>query len=154
MINRIVDYEVTGAAGVKDGIISVFGTRVVEVWGGECSCVKGSPEDGFAFPICTLMDYSIVDIEVADVLGDVWPLIRTNEGEGVMAGIAGVVMHPLAPWVVSVPFALSLSGGMSHPSWVSSTAEESGWGIVNGFFIFLLCVWFNDVSEDGDVTEV
>jgi len=153
MVNRIINYEATGATGVEDGMISVFSTRAVEVGSREWSCMKGCPEDCFVFAVCTLMDYSIVDFEVADVFGDVWPLVCTNKGEGVVAGVAGVVAHPLTPWVVSISL-LSLCGGMSHSRWVSGMAEEGGWGIVNRFFIFFLHVWFDDVSEDGDVMEV
>jgi len=134
MINCVVNYETTGAAGVKDAMISVFSTRTVEVGGGECSCVKGGPEDAFAFAICTLMDYPIVDIEVADVLGDMWSVVCTNEREGVVAGVARVISHPLTPWMVSISF-LGLCGDMSHPCWVSGATEESRWGVVNGLSI-------------------
>jgi len=72
MINRIINYEATGAAGVEDGVISVFSTRAIEVGSGECSCMKGGPKDSLVFPICTLMDYSIIDVEVPDILGDPW----------------------------------------------------------------------------------
>ena len=130
MVNRIVDYEATGAAGVEDGMVSVFSTRAVEVGSREWSCVEGCPEDAFAFAVCTLMDYSIVDIEVADILGDTWSLVCTNKGEGVVAGVARVVAHPLTPWMVSIPL-LSLCGGMSHSRWVSGTAEEGRWGVIN-----------------------
>jgi len=79
MVNRVIYYEATGAAGVEDGVISVLNTRTIEVGGRECSCVKGGPEDGFAFTICTLMDHSIVDVEVADILGNAWSVIRPDE---------------------------------------------------------------------------
>jgi len=153
MINRVIDYKATGAAGVKDGVVSVFSTRTVEVGGRECSCMKRGPEDSFAFAVCTLMDYSIVDIEVADVFGDAWPMVCTDKREGIMAGIARVVMHPLTPWMISVPF-LSLRGGMSHPCWVSGAAEEGRWGVINRLFIPFFHVWVDDVSENGDVTEM
>jgi len=153
MIDRIIDYEATGAAGVEDGVISVFSTRAVKVGGRECSCVKGSSKDGFVFSVCTLMDYSIVDIEVADILGNPWPLICANEREWVVAGITGVVTHPLASWVVSVPF-LGLSRSMSHPCWISVLTEEGRWGVVDQLSILFFHVWVDDVSEDADVAEV
>jgi len=153
MIDRVIYYEAAGAAGVKDAMISVFSTRTVEVGGGECSCVKGGPKDGFAFAICTLMDYSIVDVEVADVFGDTWSVVCTDEREGVMAGVARVIPHPLSPWMVSIPF-FGLSGGMSHPCWVSGATEEGRWGVINGFSILFFYVWVDDVSEDRDVAEV
>ena len=71
-----------------------------------------------------------------------------------MTGIARIVAYPLAPWMVSVSFVLSLSGGMSHSSWISGTAEESRWGSISRFFIFFLHIWINNVSEDRDVMEV
>jgi len=151
MVDRIIDYEATGAAGVEDGVVSVFSTRMVEVGGGECLCVKRGPEDSFAFTVCTLMDYSIIDIEVADVFGDAWPMVCTDKREGIMAGIARVVTHPLTPWVISIPF-LGLCGGMSHPCWVSGAAEEGRWGVIIRLFIFH--VWVDDVSENGDVAEM
>ena len=95
-------------------MISVFSTRTVEVGGREWSCVKGCPKDGFAFTVCTLMDYSIIDVEVADVFGDAWPMIRTYKREGVVAGVPRIVTHPVSSWVVSIPF-FSLGGGMHHP---------------------------------------
>jgi len=153
MIDRIIDYEVTGAAGVEDGVISVFSTRVVKVGGRECSCVKGGSKNGFVFAVCTLMDYSIIDIEVADIFGNPWPLICANEREGIMAGIARVVTHPLTPWVISIPF-LGLRGGMSYPCWVSGTAEEGRWGVINRLFVFFFHIWVDDVSKNGDVAEM
>jgi len=153
MVNCIINYEATGAAGVEDGVISVFSTRAVEVGGREWSCIKGCSEDGFAFAVCTLMDYSIVDIEVADVFGDVWPMVHTNKGEGVVAGVARVVTHPLTPWVVSIPL-LSLHGGMSHSCWVSGAVEEGRWGVINRLFILSFHVWVDNISKDGDVAEV
>jgi len=48
-----------------------------------------------------------------------------------VAGIAGVVTHPLTSWVVSVLYIFSLSGDVSHFGWSSNTAEESGWGAIN-----------------------
>ena len=129
MVNRIINYEATGAAGVEDGVISVFSTRAVEVGGRECSCMKGGPEDGFAFAVCALMDYSIVDVEIADILGNTWSLVCTYEGKGVVAGVAGVIAHPLAPWVIITPF-FSLRGDVSHPCWISGTTKEGGWGVI------------------------
>jgi len=130
MINRIIDYEATGAAGVEDGVISVFSTRAVKVGGGECSCIKRGPEDSFVLAVCTLMDYSIVDVEVSDIFGDTRPLICADERKGVVASITRVVTHPLSTWVVSVPF-FSLCGDVSHPCWISSLMKEGGWGVVN-----------------------
>jgi len=130
MIDRVIDYEATGTAGVEDAMVSVFSTRTVEVGGGECLCVKGGPKDSFAFAICTLMDYSIVDVEVANVFGDTWSMVCTDEREGVVTGVAGVISHPLAPWMISIPF-LSLGGDMSHPCWVSGATEEGRWGVVD-----------------------
>jgi len=153
MVNHVIDYKATGAAGVKDGMISVLSTRTVEVRGRECSCVKRGPEDGFAFAVCTLMDYSIIDIEVVDVFGNAWPMVHTNKREGIMAGVARVVTHPLTPWVISVLF-LSLRGGMSHSCWISGTVEEGGWGVISRLFILFFHVWVDDVSENGDVAEM
>jgi len=153
MIKCVVYYEVTGAAGVEDAMVSVLDTGTVEIGGGECSRMEGGPKNGFAFAVCTLMDYSIIDIEVADVLGDAWSLIHTNERKGVVAAVARVVAHPFSTWMVSVPF-LGLSRGMHHSCWISGVTEKSGWGTVIRSFIFLFHIWFNDVSEDGDVMEV
>ena len=75
MIERIIDYEMTGTAGMEDGVVGVFDTRAIEVGSGECSCMKGGPENGLAFAFCFLMDYSIIDIDITDVLGDAWSLI-------------------------------------------------------------------------------
>jgi len=153
VVDRVIDYEATGAAGVEDAVVGVFSTRTVKVGGGECSCVKGGPEDWFASAIRTLMDYSIVDIEVSDVFGDPWPMISTDEREGVVTSIARVVSHPLAPWVISVPL-LSLRRSMSHPCGISGSAEKGGRRVINRLVIFLLHIWVDDVGEDGDVSEV
>ena len=130
MVNCIVDYEAASAAGVKDGVVSVFSTRAVEIWGREWLCMKGGPEDGFVLAICTLINYSIVDFEVADVLGDAWSLVCANKREGVVAAVTGVVAHPFSTRVVSIPF-FGLSGGVHHPCWVSGLLKKSGWGVVN-----------------------
>jgi len=153
MIKCIVHYEVTGAVGIEDGVVSVLDTRMVKIWSGKCSRMEGGPKDGYILAICTLMDYSIIDFEVTDILGDAWSLVSTNEGEGVVTAVARIVAHLFPTWMVSIPF-FGLSGGVHHPCWVSGSSEESGWGIVDRFFIFSLHVWFDDVSEDGDVTEV
>jgi len=79
MVDGVIDYEATGAAGVKDAVISVLSTWTVEVWGRKWSCVKGGPEDSLAFAVCTLMDYSIVDVEIADVLGSTWSMVCPDE---------------------------------------------------------------------------
>jgi len=120
MVDGVVDYETTSAARIEDAVISVFSTGAIKIGGGERSCVKGGPEDGFAFAIRALMDYSIVDIEVADVLSDVWPMVSSDEGEGVVAGVARVISHPLAPWMISISL-LGLCGRMSHPCWISGS---------------------------------
>jgi len=130
MIDRVVDYEATGATGVENAVVCVFSTRTIEVGGRKCSCVKGGPEDGFAFAVCALMDYSIVDVEIADILGNTRSMVSTDEGEGVMTGIARVISHPLAPWMISIPF-FGLCGDVSHPCWVSGATEEGRWGVVN-----------------------
>jgi len=70
-----------------------------------------------------------------------------------MAGVARVVLHPLAPWMISVPL-LSLCRGISHPCWVSGTTKEGRWGVINWLSILFLHVWVNDVGEDGDIAEV
>jgi len=114
MVNRVIYYEATGAAGIKDGMISVLSTGMVEVWSGKCSCVKRGPEDGFTLAICSLMDYSIIDVEVPNILGDAWSLVCTDKGKRVVASVTRVVAHPLATWVISVPL-LGLRGSMSYP---------------------------------------
>jgi len=130
MIECVVHYEATGAIGVKDGMVSVLDTGTVEVGGGECLRMEGSPKDGFILAVCTLVDYSIVDVEVMDIFGNVRPLIRTNKREGVVAALARVVVHPFSTWVVIISF-LSLSGGVSHSCWVSGTMEEGRRGAVD-----------------------
>ena len=154
MVNHIINYEVTGAAGVEDGVVSVFGTRMVKIGGRECSCMERGSENGLVFAVCALMDYSIIEVEVADVFGNARSLIYTNEGKGIVAGITRIVAHPLASWMISIPLILSLSRGVSQSGWVSGTMEESGWGAANRFFILFLHVRLNDVGEDGDVMEV
>jgi len=111
-------------------MISVLGTWTVEVWGRECSCVKGGSKDSLAFAICSLMDYSIVDVEIADVLGSTWSLVCADEYKWVVAGVARVVSHPLIPWMISVPL-LSLYRGMSHLCWISGATKEGRRGVVN-----------------------
>jgi len=130
VVECVIHYEVTCAAGIEDGVVSVLDTGTVKIWSGKCSRMEGGPEDSFILAICTLMDYSIVDFEIADVLGDARSLVSTDEGKGVMTTVARIVTHPFPTWVVSIPF-FSLSGGVRHPCWVSGLSEESGWGVVN-----------------------
>ena len=56
MIECIVHYEVTGAAGVKDGMVGVFDTRAIEIGGGECLRMEGGPKDCFILAIHALVD--------------------------------------------------------------------------------------------------
>jgi len=70
-----------------------------------------------------------------------------------MTGVTRVIPHPLAPWMISIPY-FGLRGDMSHPCWVSGTPEEGRWGVVDRLFIFFLHVWVDDVSEDWDVAEM
>jgi len=79
VIDGVIYYETTSAVGIEDAMISVLSTWAIEVGGGECSCMKGGSENRFSFTICTLMDDSIVDIEVADVLGDAWSMVSADE---------------------------------------------------------------------------
>jgi len=79
VVDSVIDYEAAGAARVKDTMVSVFSTWAVEIGSGECSCVKGGSEDSFAFAICALMDHSIIDIEIANVLGDAWSMVHADE---------------------------------------------------------------------------
>jgi len=130
MVECVIHYEATGAAGVKDGMVGVFDTRAIEIGGGEYLCMEGGPKDSFILAICTLVDYSIIDVEVVDVFGGMWPLICANETKGVVAAVTRIVPHPFSPWVVSVPF-LSLGGGVSHSCWISGTMEEGWWGAVD-----------------------
>ena len=153
MIECVIHYKATSAAGVENSMVGVLDTGAIKIGSGECSCMEGGPKDSLILAICTLMYYPIVDVEVVNVLGDTWSLIRTDEGKGVVAAVARVIAHPFSPWVVSVPF-LSLSGGMSHPCWISGVAEESRWGVIDRSFIFGLYVWFNDVGKDRDIAEM
>jgi len=72
-------------------VVGVFSTGTVKVGGGECLCMKRGSENSFAFTICTLMDYSIVDVEVSDIFGNTWPMICPDKRERVMAGVARVI---------------------------------------------------------------
>jgi len=66
-----------------------------------------------------------------DICGGVWSGICSNEGKGVMTGIAKVKVHPLATWVISVPYILCLGGGVSYFCWGSDMLEEGRWGGIN-----------------------
>jgi len=153
MIDCVIDYETTGAAGVEDSVVSVLSTRTVEIWGRECLCMKGGSEDGFAFTICALMDYSIIDFEVADVLGDAWSMVCSHKGERVMTGVTRIVSHPLASGVISIP-PLGLCGGMRHPCWISGSVKKGRWGVVNQLVVLFFHIWVDNVGEDRDVSEV
>jgi len=56
-------------------VVGVLDTGMIEVRGRECSCMKGGTKDSFVFALCALMDYSIIDIDVTDVLGNARPVI-------------------------------------------------------------------------------
>ena len=132
MVKGIVDDKAGSAARVKDGVVGVFGTWMMEVRGGVRACMKGGAIDGLVFAFCSLVDNAIVDQEVVDIFGRTRPSISTNEDKRVVTSVARVETHPLAPWVVSVLLHIfCLSGGMSYFCWGGNTVEKGRWGCVN-----------------------
>jgi len=131
MIESVVDDKMTGSAGVENGVVGILDTGVIEVGSGECMCMKGSAVGGFVFAFCPLMGYSIVDIEVADVLGGLWPVVRADKDEWVVAGIGRIKTHPLTPWVISILCILGLSGNMGDFHQSGKTVKEGRWGSVD-----------------------
>ena len=61
VIKSIVDNKATSAAGIEDGMVGVFNTRMIEVRSGKGSCMKGGAIDGLVLALCPLVDYSIID---------------------------------------------------------------------------------------------
>jgi len=153
MVEHVVDDKMTGTAGVEDDVVGVLDTGMIEVGGGECTCVKKGPIDSLVLALCPLMDYSIVDIEVVDVLGSSWSMVGVDEDKWVVTGIGGVKVHPLTTWVVSILCLLGLGGDMGDFRQSGKTVKEGGWRSVNQL-IFIFHVGVDDVSEDGDKAEV
>ena len=61
VIKGVIDNKATSAAGIKDGMVSNFNTRTIEVGGGEGLCMKGGAIDGLVLALCPLVDYSVID---------------------------------------------------------------------------------------------
>jgi len=127
MIKSIINNKTTSAAGIEDGVVSVLDTGMMEVGGGECSCVKGGAIDGLVFAFCSLIDYSIIDIEVTDVFGGMWSIIWTNKDEGVVAGVPRVEAHPFTSWMTSVFHVFCLGRGMGDLCWGGDIVKEGRW---------------------------
>jgi len=123
----IINNKTTGAAGIKDGVVGILDTRMMKIRGGECLCMKGGTIGGLAFTLCPLVGYSIIDIEVADVLGNSWSMVRANKDEWVVTGVGRVEVHPLTAWVVSVLHVLHLSGGVGNLCWGGNMVKKGRW---------------------------
>ena len=131
MIKGIVDNKSTSTAGVEDGVIGVFNTRTMEVGGGEGMCMERGAIDSSVLALHPLMNYSIVDTEVTNILGGMWSVVWTDIDERVVAGVAKVETHPLTTWVISVLHILSLGRDMGDFCWSGETMKEGRWGCVN-----------------------
>jgi len=82
IIKGVINNGVSGAAGVEDGVISIFDTGTIEVGGGISICMERGPIDGLVFALCPLIDYTIVDQEVVNILGHTWSGICANKNKG------------------------------------------------------------------------
>jgi len=131
VIKGIVDNKTTGATGIEDGVIGVLDTRAMEIGGGECACVKGGTISGLPFTLYSLVNYPIIDVEVADVLGSTWSVVWSHENKQIVTGVGGVKTYPLATWVVSVLCIFSLGRNMGNFCWSGETVEEGRWGGVD-----------------------
>ena len=131
IIEGIVDDKLTGTAGVEDGVISVFNTRMMEVGGGEGMCVERGTIDGFVFALCPLMNYSIVDTEVMNILGGMWSVVWTNIDERVVTSVTEAETHPLTAWMVSILHVFGLGRDVGDFCWSGETVKKGGWGCVN-----------------------
>jgi len=60
MVQSIVNNKAGGAAGVEDGVVSVFGTWTIEIWGWVRLCMKGGAVNFLVFAFCSLMNDTIV----------------------------------------------------------------------------------------------
>ena len=61
VIEGIINNKAGGAAGIKDGMVSVLDTWMVEVGGRIRACMEGGAIDGLVFAFCSLIDNDIVD---------------------------------------------------------------------------------------------
>ena len=73
-----------------------------EGWVGECTGVEGFEMLNLVLAAGTKVVSVFTNLQVADVLGHLWPLFFVRENEGVMVATAGVVLHPPLTWVVGV----------------------------------------------------
>jgi len=102
VIKCIVHYNLASAAGVEDVKVSIFNTWVTIIRGRECTSVKWGGIDWFVLAASALMDNTIFEGQVADILGRAWTCAVICVDKGVVSRVAKVEPHPFSSWVVVV----------------------------------------------------
>ena len=102
MVKCVVHYNSTSAAGVEDVEVGVFDAWATIIRGGECTSVKWSGIDWFVFATSSLMDYTIFEGQVADILGHAWTCVLISIDEGIVSRVAKIKLHPVSSWMVVI----------------------------------------------------
>ena len=123
----VVDDEAGEMVGVEDAEVCVGGGH-----GGEGGFRESTGVERFeVFNLVLAMGTKVVgvltNLQVADVLGHLWPLFFVGEDEGVVVPTAGVVFHPPLTRVVGVLVLLvAVVGDGDVEGGCSNAVEEGG----------------------------
>ena len=102
MVKCVIHYKSTSAAGVEDVEVGIFDAWAMIVRGGECMSVKWGGIDWFVFATSSLMDNTIFEGQVADILGRTWTCVLISIDKGVVSQVAKIEFHPFSSWMVVV----------------------------------------------------
>ena len=98
----IVNNEAGKVVGVEDVEVSIGGSHGGKEGLRECMGVEGLEVLDLILAMSTEVVSVLTNLQVADILGHLWPLLFVRENKGVMVTTAGVILHPPLTWVAGV----------------------------------------------------
>ena len=147
MVKCVIHYDSTSTAGVENVEVGILDTWATVVRGGECTSVKWGGIDWFVFATSSLMDYTIFEGQVLDILGCAWACVLISVDEGIVSRVAKIELHPVPSWMVVIcrHFCLCLDVN-------SDTLQEGGrW---SDFLVGIFEIWSYHLHKYWDEGEV
>ena len=102
VVKCVIHYKLTSTAGMEDIKVSILNAWATIVRGRECTSMKWGGIDWLVFATSSLMDNTIFEGQVADILGCTWTCVLIDIDEGVVSWVAKIEFHPFSSWMVVV----------------------------------------------------